>query len=58
MQEISNETEYAIASERADALYGAKPDTPEKKELDELLAALKAYEYEFVRMLREEGGIG
>lgn len=53
MIEITNESDYAQASERADALYGAAEGTPQKKELDELLAALKAYEQEFVRMLKE-----
>lgn len=53
--EIKNEDEYARASQRADDLYGVGDDSPQKKELDELLAALKAYEYEFVRMLRENG---
>ena len=51
--EIKNEDEYARASQRADELYGAKKNAPQRQELEELLAALKAYEYEFVRMLRE-----
>jgi len=55
MIEIKNESDYAHASERADALYGALAGTPEKKELDELLLALKAYEEAFVRMLKENG---
>lgn len=55
MNPIKNESEYAKVSERADELYGAKPGTPQKAELDELLAAIKEYEYEFVRMLRENG---
>jgi len=55
MIEIRNESEYAQASERADALYGAAAGTPQKKELDELLVALKAYEEDFIRMLKENG---
>ncbi len=51
--EIKNEDDYAQASQRADELYGAKENSPQKKELDELLVAIKEYEYEFVRMLRE-----
>ncbi|WP_373331104.1 hypothetical protein [Salmonirosea aquatica] len=51
--EITNESEYAQASERADALYGAPAGTPQRKELEELLAALKAYEEAFIRMLKE-----
>ena len=53
MKKIKNEDEYAKASERADELYGAKLNTVQKQELDELLVALKAYEDEFVKMLRE-----
>ena len=53
MPEIKNETDYAHASERADALYGAPEGTPQKKELDELLTALKSYEADFIRMLKE-----
>lgn len=55
MLEIKNESDYARASERADALYGASEGTPQKKELDELLAALRAYEADFVRMLKDNG---
>lgn len=55
MLEIKNEDDYARASERADALYGAAEGTPQKKELDDLLAALRAYEADFVRMLKENG---
>ncbi len=51
--EIENEDDYARASQRADELYGADKNHSQKKELDELLAAIKTYEYEFVRMLRE-----
>lgn len=53
MTEINNESDYARVSDRADALYGAAEGTPEKKELDELMAALWAYEADFVRMLKE-----
>lgn len=52
---IENEDEYARASQRADELYGGAINSSQKKELDELLAAIEAYEYEFVRMLRENG---
>lgn len=55
MIKITNESEYEKASERADEIYNAKPGTPEKKELDELLKALKEYEEAFVRMLRNNG---
>ena len=55
MIKITNESEYEKASERADEIYNAKPGTPEKKELDELLKALKEYEEAFVRMLRDNG---
>jgi hypothetical protein len=53
MIEIKTESDYARVSERADALYGAPAGTPQKKELDELLLALRAYEEAFVRMLKE-----
>ncbi len=53
MKKIKNEDDYAKASQRADDLYGAEENSPQKKELVELLAAIKEYEYEFVRMLRE-----
>lgn len=55
MIEIKNEGDYEKASERADELYDKKPaaGTPEKKELDELLKALKAYEDDFVKMLKD-----
>ena len=55
MTKIKNEDDYAQASDRADALYGAAEGTPQKQELDELLAALRAYEADFVRMLKENG---
>ncbi|TDB64060.1 hypothetical protein [Arundinibacter roseus] len=49
---IKNESDYEKASERAEELMGAKPGTAGKKELDQLLKALKAYEDDFVNMLR------
>jgi HTH-type transcriptional regulator/antitoxin HigA len=55
MKKIENEDDYARASQRADELCGAGENSPQKQELDELLAAIKEYEYEFVRMLRENG---
>jgi hypothetical protein len=51
---IKNESDYEKASERADEIFGAKKGTPEEKELLELLAALKAYEEDFIRMLKDE----
>ena len=50
---IQNESEYEKASERADEIYGAKKGTPEENELQELLKAIKAYEDDFVRMLKD-----
>ncbi|MCE6992822.1 hypothetical protein [Dyadobacter sp. CY323] len=50
---ISNETEYEKASERADEIFGAKKGTPEEKELQELLRAIKEYEDDFIRMLKD-----
>jgi antitoxin component HigA of HigAB toxin-antitoxin module len=52
---LKNESDYEQASERADELYAKKPapGSPEKKELDELLKALKAYEDDFVKMLKD-----
>ena len=50
---ITNETEYEKASERADEIFDAKNGTPEEKELQELLKAIKEDEDDFVRMLRE-----
>ncbi|WP_201747694.1 hypothetical protein [Dyadobacter flavalbus] len=49
---ISNESEYEKASERADEIYGAKKGSPEEKELKELLKAIKEYEDDFVKMLK------
>lgn len=55
MLKLKNESDYEKASERADELYAQKPaaGTPEKKELDELMKALKAYEDDFVKMLKD-----
>lgn len=52
---LKNESDYEQASERADELYAKKPasGSPEKKELDELLRALKAYEDDFIKMLKD-----
>jgi hypothetical protein len=50
---IENESDYEKASERADEIFGAKKGTPEHKELENLLKALKAYEDDFVKMLKD-----
>lgn len=50
---ITNESEYEQASERADEIFNAKKGSPEEKELQELLKAIKDYEDDFVRMLRD-----
>jgi hypothetical protein len=50
---LRNESDYEKASERIDQIFGAKPGTPEKKELDELLKAVKDYEEDFIRMLKD-----
>lgn len=50
---IKNESEYEKASERADEIYGAKKGTPEYEELQQLLKALKDYEDDFIRMLKD-----
>lgn len=54
MLKIKNESDYEKASERADELYEKKHavGSAEKKELDELLKALKAYEDVFIKMLK------
>ena len=52
---LKNESDYEKASERIEEIYGAKPGTPEKKELEELLKAVKAYEDDFVKFLRDNG---
>ena len=52
---LKNESDYEKASERIEEIYGAKTGTPEKKELDELLKAVKAYEDDFVKFLRDNG---
>ena len=50
---IKNETDYEKAQERADAIFGAKKGSPEDKELQELLKAIKEYDDDFIRMLRD-----
>jgi hypothetical protein len=55
MIEIKNESDYEKAAQRAESLEGAKAGTPEKKELDELTKAMKEYEDDFVRMLKDNG---
>lgn len=51
--EINNESAYEKASDRADAIFSAKKGTPEYDELQELLKALKKYDDDFVKMLKE-----
>ena len=41
---IHNESDYKMALERVDYLWGAKPDTPEGDELDVLLVLIEGYE--------------
>jgi hypothetical protein len=41
---IANEDEYVQAIDRVEELFGAKPNTPEGKELDELVDRVHAYE--------------
>ncbi|WP_169739278.1 hypothetical protein [Dyadobacter crusticola] len=50
---IKNESEYEKASERADEIFGSKKGTPEEKELKELLKAMKDYEDDFIKMLKD-----
>ena len=52
--EINNESEYEKALDRADTIFSAKKGTPEYNELQELLKALKKYDDDFVRMLKEQ----
>jgi hypothetical protein len=52
MKEIKNESEYEMASDRADAIFNAKKGTEEYAELQVLLKALKQYEDDFVKMLK------
>jgi hypothetical protein len=52
---LKNESDYEKASERIDEIYGAKVGTPEKKELDELLKAVKDYEDDFIKFLKDNG---
>ena len=51
---INNESEYEKASDRADAIFSAKKGTKEFDELQELLKALKKYDDDFVKMLKEQ----
>ena len=53
MKEIINESEYEKASDRADEIFNAKKGTLEFDELQELLRALKKYDDDFVKMLKE-----
>lgn len=41
---IYNEHDYQRALQRAEILWGAKPDTPEGDELDVLLISIERYE--------------
>ncbi len=52
MQEIKNESDYEKASDRADEIFSAKTGTPEYTELQELLKALKKYDDDFTKMLK------
>jgi 5'-deoxynucleotidase YfbR-like HD superfamily hydrolase len=51
--EIKNEAEYEKFSDRADEIFNAKKGTPEHVELQELLKALRKYEDDFVKMLKD-----
>lgn len=51
--EIKNESDYEKASDRADEIFNAKKGTLEFDELQELLKALKKYDDDFVRMLKD-----
>ena len=53
VMKIKNETDYEKAQERADEIFGAKKGSPEDKELQELLKAIKEYDDDFIRMLRD-----
>jgi len=52
--EIKNESDYEKASDIADEIFDAKKGTPEFDELQELLKALKKYDDDFVKMLKEQ----
>lgn len=41
---IHNESDYQMALDRVDSLWGAKQDTPDGDELDVLLVLIEAYE--------------
>ena len=51
--EIKNESDYEKASDRADEIFSARKGTPEFDELQGLLKALKKYDDDFVRMLKD-----
>ena len=53
MKEITNESEYEKTSDRADEIFNAKKGTHEHDELQELLKALKKYDDDFVKMLKD-----
>ena len=50
--ELKNESEYEKASDRADEIFNAREDTPQYDELQELLKALKKYDDDFTKMLK------
>lgn len=52
MKEIKNESEYEKASNRADEIFNARKETPEYNELQALLKALKKYDDDFTKMLK------
>ncbi len=58
MNPIKTEADYEKASERADEIFTAQPNTPEHAELKELLKALKEYEKEFIDFLKGYDGQG
>ncbi|MBP6386368.1 MAG: hypothetical protein KA313_07695 [Pseudarcicella sp.] len=51
--DIKNESDFEKASDRADEIFGAKAGTPEYDELQILLKAIKNYEIDFIKMLKE-----
>lgn len=51
--EITNETEYAAASARADEIFDARKGSDDYKELQALLKAIKKYEDDFIDFLKE-----
>jgi hypothetical protein len=52
---LQNETDYEKALERAEELETAKKGSPEEAERKTLEKAIKDYEDDFVRMLRDNG---